>query len=123
MNEIESVQVLAEATARYRASAPEVERRASTFKGIRPGDRVTFLVPNGIGRNGQEWTEKSGRATLVFADHVVCNCGGRFGTPGRCDERNYVKHRTPAERKPRSFRQADRVDGYNRDDIGASPDY
>jgi hypothetical protein len=95
MNEIESVQVLAEATARYRASAPEVERRASTFNGIRPGDRVTFLVPNGIGRNGHEWKAKSGRATLVFANHVVCNCGGRFGTPGVCNGTNYVKHSTP----------------------------
>lgn len=72
--------------------------RPATFNDIRPGDRVTFLVPNGIGRDGVEWKEKSGRATLVFANHVVCNCGGRSGTPGVCDGTNYVKHSTPRAR-------------------------
>jgi hypothetical protein len=71
--------------------------RAATFMGIRPGDRVTFQVPAGRGRNGQEYGNKSGRATLVFADHVVCNCGGAHGTPGVCDSNNYVSHK-PASR-------------------------
>ena len=31
---------------------------------IRVGDKVTILVPNGLGRNGVEWTEKTGRAVM-----------------------------------------------------------
>lgn len=57
---------------------------------IRPGDRVTILIPNGIGRNGQEWKEKTGIARIVSPGHVALDMGGRFGTPGVATERNLV---------------------------------
>jgi hypothetical protein len=66
--------------------------RLNSFNGIRPGDRVTMLVPAGRGRDGQEYAQRSGRVVMVFPTHVVLNLGGRFGTPGVCDEHNYVKH-------------------------------
>ena len=68
--------------------------RRATFMGIRLGDRVTFQVPAGRNRDGShDYKNKSGRATLVFADHVVCDCGGAHGTPGVCDAHNYVSHK------------------------------
>jgi hypothetical protein len=60
------------------------------FQNIRPGDTVRFRVPNGIGRNGQEWKESQGKAVLCFSTHVVVNKGGRYGTPGVVNERNFV---------------------------------
>jgi hypothetical protein len=57
---------------------------------IRPGDRVTILVPNGFGRNGQEYKEASGRAVIVSPGHVALNMGGRYGTPGVATESNIV---------------------------------
>ena len=46
---------------------------AKTFDDIRPRSLVTFLIPNGIGRNGQEWKElgnggptKRGVYSLVY---------------------------------------------------------
>lgn len=62
-----------------------------TFKNLKPQSRVTFLVPNGIGRNGQEWKQKTGRVVMAFESHVVVNGGGRFGTPHVVDEKNFVK--------------------------------
>jgi len=58
---------------------------------IRPGDRVTIRVPNGIGRHGIEWKEATGRAVIVSADHVALNMGGRYGTPGVATVDNLVK--------------------------------
>lgn len=61
------------------------------FNDIRPGDRVTILVPAG----GSDYASKTGRATLVFPTHAVINLGGRFGTPGIADANSYVRHTTP----------------------------
>jgi hypothetical protein len=60
------------------------------FNNLRIGQRVKFLIPNGFGRNGQEWKEKSGRVTLAFPDRVVVNGGGKYGTPYVVTERNFV---------------------------------
>ena len=64
------------------------------FKALRdkrPGDRITFLIPNGIGRNGVEWKKKSGRVVMTFPHHVVVNGGGRHGTPYVVSESNFIK--------------------------------
>ena len=63
----------------------------NTFNNLRPGRRVTFLIPNGIGRNGQEWKEKTGRVVMAFPTHVVVNGGGRYGTPYVVNENNFLK--------------------------------
>lgn len=57
---------------------------------IRPGDRVTIRVPAGFGRNGQEWKEATGRASIVSPGYVALNMGGRYGTPGVATEENLV---------------------------------
>jgi len=62
---------------------------------LRAGDRVTILIPNGIGRNGQEWKEKTGRAVMRGPAGWVLNMGGRFGTPGVVTESNFVKASRP----------------------------
>ena len=61
------------------------------YENIRPQDRITFLIPNGIGRNGQEYTTKTGRVVMVFPTHVVVNGGGRYGTPYVVTQENFVK--------------------------------
>ena len=66
----------------------------NSFNGIRPGDRVVMQVPAGRGRDGQEYAQRAGRCVMAFDTHVVINLGGRFGTPGVCDDSNYVKHST-----------------------------
>lgn len=66
---------------------------------VKVGDYVTILVPNGIGRNGQEWKPKTGRCVIVpnpILDmgrpcSVVLDMGGRYGTPGVADEQNIVR--------------------------------
>lgn len=65
--------------------------REAMVANIRPGDRVTILVPNGIGRNGQEWCERTGRAVICSGDHVALNMGGRYGTPGVATVKNIVR--------------------------------
>lgn len=60
---------------------------------IRPGDRVTILVPAGRGRDGQEYKESSGRALICSGTHAVLNMGGRFGTPGVATPENIVSVR------------------------------
>ena len=70
--------------------------REAMVANIRPGDRVTILVPNGIGRNGQEWCERTGKAIICARPwedqtHVVLNMGGRFGTPGVATVKNIVR--------------------------------
>lgn len=55
------------------------------------GDRVTILVPNGIGRFGLEFKEATGRAVMPSAHGGwVLNMGGRYGTPGIADNTNVV---------------------------------
>lgn len=58
---------------------------------IRPGDRVTILVPNGIGRDGQEWVERTGKAVICSGTHAALNMGGRYGTPGVATPQNIVR--------------------------------
>lgn len=61
---------------------------------ISAGDHVTILVPNGIGRDGQEWAQRTGRAVMRSAHGGwVLNMGGRYGTPGLADDRNIVNVR------------------------------
>lgn len=60
---------------------------------IRPGDRVTILVPAGRGRDGQEYKESSGRAVICSGTHAALNMGGRFGTPGVATPENIVSVR------------------------------
>lgn len=62
-----------------------------TFDDIAYGDTVVFLTPNGIGRNGVEWKEKTGRATIKSPGHWALNCGGKHGTPGLVTPDNFVR--------------------------------
>jgi hypothetical protein len=64
-----------------------------TLNDVRHGDRVTILVPNGIGRNGQEWKAKTGRAVMrgAIPGSWVLNMGGRYGVPGVATENNFVR--------------------------------
>lgn len=68
---------------------------------IRPGDRVTILVPAGFGRGGQEWKPKTGRAVMRSSTGGwVLNMGGAHGTPGVADDRNIVKVQKSGKRNP-----------------------
>jgi hypothetical protein len=62
-----------------------------TLADIKHGDKVTILIPNGMGRNGQEWKEKTGRAVMRGPYGWVLNMGGAHGTPGVCTEKNFVR--------------------------------
>jgi hypothetical protein len=70
---------------------------ADLIRRIRPGDRVTIRVPNGCGRDGVEWTERTGKAVICNAARdpndltVALNMGGRYGTPGVATVDNIVK--------------------------------
>jgi hypothetical protein len=74
------------------------------FARIRHGDKVTILVPAGIGREGQEWKQATGRAVMRSAHGGwVLNMGGAHGTPGIADLSNTVAvhfGRGPRPRKP-----------------------
>lgn len=62
---------------------------------IELGDRVTILIPNGIGCNGQEWKAATGRCVIPPDDRgqdvAVLNMGGRHGTAGVANEKNLVR--------------------------------
>lgn len=58
---------------------------------IRYWDRVTILIPNGVGRNGIEWKEKTGRAVMRGPAGWVLNMGGKHGTPGLATVENLVR--------------------------------
>ena len=61
---------------------------------IRAGDRVTIRVPNGIGRNGVEWKESTGRAVMHSSNGGwVLNMGGRHGRPWIATNENIVRVR------------------------------
>ena len=63
------------------------------FSTIRPGDSVTIMVYAGMGREGAEWKQKSGRA-VFYGDHGwVLDMGGRYGTPGIATLTNTVSIR------------------------------
>lgn len=68
------------------------KKRSHTLADIRPGNRVTILVPAGIGRNGQEYKEATG-CVVMRSSHGgwVLNMGGQYGRPGLVDERNFVR--------------------------------
>lgn len=61
------------------------------FDSIRPGSRVTIMVPAGIGRSGVEYKPKSGRAVMRGPAGWVLNMGGPHGTPGIATPENTVK--------------------------------
>lgn len=60
---------------------------------VRPGDRVTILLQNGIGRHGPEYREATGRAVMPAAGALgwVLNLGGRYGRPGVATRENFVR--------------------------------
>jgi len=78
---------------------------ANLIRRIEVGDRVTINVPNGRGRDGIEYKEKTGRA--VICNHkrdpnnltVALNMGGPHGTPGVASVENIVKAPAAARRK------------------------
>lgn len=51
---------------------------------------MTILVPNGIGRNGTEWKEATGRAVIPSPGYWALDMGGKYGTPEVCDIYNLV---------------------------------
>lgn len=69
------------------------EANAQLLGSIQHGDKITILVPNGIGRNGQEWKEAVGTAVFRGPYGWVLNMGGRYGTPGIASEQNIVSVR------------------------------
>ncbi len=58
---------------------------------LRKGDRVTIRVPNGIGRNGVEWKESTGKVVIPSGTHAALNMGGPHGTPGVATPQNIVR--------------------------------
>jgi len=64
------------------------ELRAETLAKIKAGDRVTILIPNGIGRNGVEMKQATGRAVMRGPAGWVLNMGGKHGTPAIASARN-----------------------------------
>ena len=81
------------------------EKAVNLIRRIKPNDRVTIRIPNGLGRNGVEWKEKTGRA--VICNHlrdpnnltVVLNMGGAYGTPGVACVENIVSCPAAERRK------------------------
>ena len=61
------------------------------FDSIRPGSRVTIMVPAGIGRAGVEYKPKTGKAVMRGPAGWVLNMGGAHGTPGIATPENTVK--------------------------------
>lgn len=64
--------------------------RGNWWRGIAPGDLVTYSTPQG--------NVCRGKVVISTATHVVLNAGGRHGTPAVVDERNYVSHRKTANK-------------------------
>jgi hypothetical protein len=80
---------------------------------IKHGDRVTILVPNGIGRDGIDYVERTGKAVMLSAEGGwVLNMGGPHGTPGLASERNFVRVRKP--RRKSAMAQAAEACGLKR---------
>jgi hypothetical protein len=87
----------------------------SIIDSIRPGDRVTILVPAGLrldrkaDRLVQEYKRSTGRAVMrSSAGGWVLNLGGRYGTPGLADAGNLVAvapSRRRGRRPPTSTRR------------------
>lgn len=65
--------------------------REALLESIRPGTKVTILVPAGIGRNGVEYKPRTGRAVMHGSYGWVLNMGGAHGTPAVATAENIVK--------------------------------
>jgi hypothetical protein len=63
---------------------------------IQVGDKVTILRPAGIGRDGREYSERTGRAVMRGPHGWVLNMGGRYGTPAVATVENIVRVRKQA---------------------------
>ena len=61
---------------------------------VKHGDKITIRVHNGIGRNGPEFKEKTGKAVIHNREQGgwALNMGGKHGTPGSAHAGNLVKH-------------------------------
>jgi hypothetical protein len=68
---------------------------------LKAGGHVTILVPNGIGRSGVEYRERTGRAVMRGLAGWVLNMGGRYGRLAVAEDRN-------VPRVLRATRKADR---------------
>ena len=62
----------------------------SAYKGLKPGDKVTYKKYAGMGLKGPEYKTATGKVLpmLVFKDHVVVS-GGQFGNV--VNDENFVK--------------------------------
>lgn len=58
---------------------------------IKAGDRITILIPAGIGRDGVEYRRVTGRAVMRGPYGWVNNIGGPHGTPKIATDQNIVK--------------------------------
>lgn len=65
--------------------------KMSDYDKIKPRCTVTFLIHGGIGRNGVEWKEKTGKVVMSGPAGWVVDGGGRYGTPYVVDEKNFVR--------------------------------
>jgi hypothetical protein len=94
----------------------EMINREQLLKSIKHGDRVTIMIPAGMGRGGQEWKEATGTAVMHSAEPGgwVLNMGGRHGTPGLVNERNIVRVKkgkpAPGQERLGSGKKADTAD-------------
>lgn len=62
----------------------------NNLSNIKPGQRVKYLAPAGIGRNGVEYKEVRGKVVLNMRTHLVVNLGGKHGRPGVCTPENFL---------------------------------
>lgn len=69
----------------------DMEANERLLSAIRPGDRVTIWVPAGMGREGQEWKESTGKAVMKGPHGWVLNMGGAHGTPGVATPENIIR--------------------------------
>lgn len=76
----------------------DLANKRALLANLIPGDRVTILRPAGIGRNGQEWAEATGRVVMADRTNLTAtlNMGGRYGTPGVATEANIIRATRPA---------------------------
>jgi hypothetical protein len=59
---------------------------------IKPGDRVTILVPGGLNLDGSvDYTERTGRAVMRGPAGWVLNMGGPHGRPEVATPKNIVR--------------------------------
>lgn len=96
-------------------------RKAGTWRNpgsildeIRHGDKVTILVPAGIGREGQEWKRATGRAVMRGPHGWVLNMGGPHGRPAVASESNIVSVRKTNPTKTPKRRKRESVPDYHK---------